>query len=282
MMFLDIFEQSLLFLPLALGIYFSFAVLKIPDLTSDGSFVMGASLSALCIHLGVNPFLSLGVALLGGSLTGLMAAILQSRFRLHPLIVGILLVFVINTAALLLMGKPNLSLFDRPTIFSHGKIFPLALIGASLLGLLFLLLNSRAGLMFYAFGNSENLLRLSGKNAHLYRFFGLSLSNGLAGLCGSLTAQASGYADINMGTGIVLIALGTVMIGLRCFQFLFKVPHKFASLFFCLLGTFLYFALVHVLISFGLNPIYLRLCIGVCLIAILAAAYKKGSSEIFA
>ncbi|MBS0628495.1 MAG: ABC transporter permease, partial [Verrucomicrobia bacterium] len=125
-MFLNILEQSFLFFPLALGLYISYAVLKIADLTTDGSFVLGAALFGLSLHQGISPILCMLIAMAGGALCGIVVSFIQTKFHLHPLIAGILLVFILNTLTLKLMGRPNLSLLDYPSIFSSidlNKIF---------------------------------------------------------------------------------------------------------------------------------------------------------------
>lgn len=284
-MLVNILEQSFLFFPLALGLYISYAVLKIADLTTDGSFVLGAALFGLSVHLGIHPVLSMIIAMTGGSLCGMAISFIQTKFHLHPLIAGILLVFILNTLTLKLMGRPNLSLLDHPSIFSlidPDKIFFLFSLTLVLLALAAFILTSQIGIMLHALGNNPTLLNLFGKNANAYRMLGLSISNSLVGLSGALTAQASGYVDTSMGLGIVLIALGTVMIGQQIYRALFaNLPLKnILRLTSCLLGIFSYFFLIHILISIGLDPIYLRLMIGVSLIGFLAITRKKNLQEV--
>lgn len=277
-MLISILEQSLLFLPLALGVYISYGVLRIPDLTTDGSFVLGAALYAISIHSGLHPALGMVLASTAGLCAGSINSLLQSRFHLNPLIAGILLVFIFNTLTLKLMGRPNLSLFDHPSIFdSYPKLLTLAGLSLALIIAVGYLITSRIGLHLRAFGNNPTLLNLSGKNSHLYRLLGLSISNGLVGCSGALTAQANGYADLSMGTGMILIALATVIIGQQLYRTLFKRPPlpSFAKLFCSLLGIIAYFSTVNMLISLGFDPIYLRLMIGLCLIVFLTATQQR-------
>lgn len=276
----SILEQSFLFLPIAIGIYISYGILRIPDLTTDGTFLLGGALFALALGIGLPPSLAMGAALLGGALAGGVASFLQAAFRLHPLIVGILLVFILNTLTLKMMGRPNLSLFDKPSLFSSGeKLVPLILLaGGTLIGI-GALLTSRLGLMLRAFGNHPTLVDLSGKRGSVYRMIGLSLSNGLVGFGGAIAAQANGYVDVGMGTGVVLIALGTVLLGKQLYRALFprRLFSSLLQLFCCFLGVLLYFLLVHGLLSLGLDPLYLKLMIGICLLFFLAMTRKKGA-----
>lgn len=284
-MLLNILEQTLLFFPLVLGLYLSYSVLKIPDLTTDGSFVLGAAFFGISVHLNIHPALAMGISMAGGALCGFAVSFLQTKFYLHPLIAGILLVFILNTLTLKLMGRPNLSLLDSPSIFSllnSGKLSILLPLAFLLLTLVSLLLTSKIGIMLHALGNNGTLLNLCGKNANAYQRLGLCVSNSLVGLSGALTAQANGYVDTSMGIGIVLIALGTVMIGQQIYKTLFtNLPLKnILKILSCLLGVFLYFFLIHILISLGLDPIYLRLMIGVSLIGFLSLTRKKTLHEV--
>ena len=284
-MLFNILEQSFLFFPLALGLYISYAVLRIPDLTTDGSFIFGAALFGISIHLNIHPALAMVIAMAGGALCGIAVSFLQTHFHLHPLIAGILLVFILNTLTLKLMGRPNLSLLDHPSIFSlvdQSKLYLLFSLVTLLLISAAFLLTSKTGILLHALGNNPTLLNLFGKNANAYKMLGLSISNSLVGLSGALTAQANGYVDTSMGIGMVLIALGTVMIGQQIYRFIFlDFPFKNTlRLFSCLLGIFAYFSLINMLIAVGLDPIYLLLMIGLSLIGFLAMTRNKNLQEI--
>ena len=279
----SIIEQACVFLPLAFGIYISYGVLKIADLTTDGSFVLGAALFAVGVGLGMDPFVAMLFSTLGGVMAGIAASLLQTRLQLNPLIVGILLVFILNTLTLKVMGKPNLSLFDRPSIFfSYPKLVVLIPMGALFILGGAALLSSRLGLMLHAFGNNSTLLHLCGQNGNRYRMLGLSLSNGLVGYSGALTAQVNGYADIGMGIGVILISLGIVMIGQQVHRFLFPKNASFSvsRLLCCFLATILYFSMVRALLALGLDPIYLRLMIGVSLIVFLGMTQRKSLQKV--
>lgn len=277
-MFLSIIEQSCVFFPLALGIYISYGVLRIADLTTDGTFVLGAALFGIAVGFGLSPIVAILFSVLGGMAAGMAASLLQTRLQLNPLIAGILLVFILNTLTLKIMGKPNLSLFDRPSIFfSFPKLAVLIPVTVCFLMSGAGLLTSRFGLMLHAFGNNPILLQLCGKHGNGYRMFGLALSNGLVGYSGALTAQTHGYADIGMGTGMVLIALGTVIIGQQIYSRLFQhLPYRLLlRLTCCFLAAVLYFSTVQALLALGFDPVYLRLMIGICLIAFLGITKEK-------
>lgn len=283
-MLISLLEQSLAFLPLTLAIYISYGILRIPDLATDGSFILGAALFGICIHVSIHPIFAMIIASLGGAFVGITTSFLQTRLNLNPLIAGILLVFILNTISLKIMGKPNLSLIGYPSIFDlYSKTIVLLALGSILLLVCAYILMSPLGLLLHAFGNNPILLNLSGKNAGVYRMIGLSFSNALVGGCGALTAQINGYADIGMGTGVVLIALATVIIGQQISKssvkrFSFSV---FFQLFSCFVGIIVYFSMMNFLIRLGLDPIYLRLMVGVCLIAFLSVT-KANISRVIA
>jgi putative ABC transport system permease protein len=139
------------------------------------------------------------------------------------------------------------------------------------------LLSSPIGLLLKALGNNPTAVNLFGKNSAAYRALGLAFSNGLTGFSGALMAQVNGYVDISMGIGIVLIALGTVVMGSQICKWMqfFRPFHNTLSLVCCFLGIVIYFFLMHLLLSMGLDPIYLRLAIGVCLISFLALTHRQ-------
>lgn len=281
-MICSILEQSFLFLPLTLGLYVSYGILRIPDLATDGSFVLGAALFGYGISHHFSPLCSIFIAVLGGIAVGITTSTMQTHLKLNPLIAGILIVFILNTLVMKIMGRPNLSLLNYPSIFeSHSRLLIIATLGVATLLICGFLFFSKIGLMLNAFGNNPVLLNLSGKNANYYRTLGLSISNGLVAYTGSISAQANGYIDIGMGTGIVLIAIGTVIIGQQLFCNLFKKfsQSSFLKLFCCLLGVILYFSIINILISLGFDPIYLRLLMGICLIIFLALAREKKLKE---
>ncbi len=283
-MLLNILEQSLLFFPLSMGIYLSYRVLQTPDLTTDGSFLLGAAIYALTVRKGVSPAAACAIASLSGCISGTITACLHNRFRINILIGGILMTFILNTLALKLMGRPNLSLLNYPSIFHSveqwfpccpSQIIQIALLLTWIL-LIYLLLNqllsSPIGLMLYAVGNNPTLVSLSGKKRENYQILALSISNGLVAHAGSLTAQIQGYADISMGAGMILIALATVIIGKQIYLSSTQRPiltRSSIQLFYCFLGVFIYFSLTNIFLVMGIDPLYSRLAIALSLIALL-------------
>lgn len=281
MFFLDILEQSLLFFPLAVAVYLSYQILKIPDLTVEGSFVLGAGLFAKAIDLKF----SLPVAMLGslssGVGIGMVVALIQRGNRVPPLITGVLMLFILMSLSLVLMGRPNISLIGKATVLTEvNRILPSALIPYSRSLILCLLgggivlglgwgLNSSKGLILKAFGNNPTLLSLYGYPAERYRLLGLGLSNGLAAFAGSLTAQAYGYADLGMGAGGALIAIGTVILGAQIHHRFQRRAKPLYGLLFCGVGVLLYFSSLNIFLMMGLSPLYLKMGVGGVLLLLL-------------
>ncbi len=269
---ISVFIQSLLFFPLALGIYLSFSVLKIPDLTVEGSFVTGASLYAKSIILGKSALFSFSVALMGGAFIGLLVGLMQKRNKVQPLITGILMIFILCSINLVIMGRPNISLLGKETslgiLLKQYENYPeiivklclLIVVGCSLSLLMTLLLRSRIGLFFRAFADNPKLLETQGVFSEGVRVLGLSLSNLLAALCGVMSAQFYGYADVNMGFGFALVGIGVVIIGKQLTRYVLNM-----DILALLLGVLFYFSLVNGLIRYHVDPHYLKVFIGLTL-----------------
>lgn len=281
MLFLASFEQSLLMLPLVLGIYLSYKILRTTDLTVDGSFVLGAGAYARCLSEGLNHSLSLMLALLLGFTAGCIVALIQRHNRVNALVASIIMLFMLYSINFQVMGRPNISLLAHdllshvpPAYETLMKIVILCVMALLLLFGLALLIKSRYGLLMRAFGCNPTLLKKQGKQPERYRLLTLGLSNALAALCGVMTAQVNGYADINMGFGMALTGIGAVVIGQQLLLYLRKRTHFSVTydLLGCLLGIYLYFLVMHLLLKIHVDPINLKLFLGVVLILSLRSA----------
>lgn len=280
MIILHIIEQSLAFLPFAFGVFISYVILNKADLTVDGSFVLGAAVYGLTILSGGTPPVAMFLAMVSGFMAGGSVALLQYRDRMAPLISGILALFILQSINLALMGRPNLNLLGQPSLLkmfesnvgSHlSTVVSIGAISLLLFVVLTLLMCSRIGLLLRAFGDNSTLMSLMGHRPETVRFVGLGLSNSFVALSGTLTTQYQGYVDIGMGTGNVLIGIGTVIIGQQSIGYLMHERHipvalKLVS---CIFGVIVYFTVVNCLVAFGVNPIYLKLAIGSVIAALL-------------
>ncbi len=284
----QILEQALLMFPLILGIYISFAILKIADLTVDGSFLVGAAVFATLSIKGVPLLPAMILAVGSGAVAGVASAYVQRSNRLDPLIVGILMTFILHSLSLAIMERPNIGLLHNDTIFSLMKKFAsaqplvvrvlaLTMIVSVLSLMLGVFLSSRHGLWLKSFGNNQILVALLGKNPERLRIAGLAIGNALAALSGCLTAQASGYADINMGFGQALIGIAVILLGKELVNFLSRSgrDNDAINIFSVFIGTLIYFGVTNELVRLGLNPVYLKMAIGGFLICFMLMTAKN-------
>ncbi len=268
-------EQSLLMLPLVCGMYLSYRILKVTDLTVDGTYVLGAIIFAHCIDYGVMWALTLSI--LSGAIVGVIVALMQRHNRVSDLVVGILASFMLYSVNLNIAGKPNISLVDKGISYTNWVPI-LAIISIIIILLLIVLLRSKMGLLLRAFGYNRKLLHTLGKSVESYRILGLVCSNTLASLSGALTAQVNGFADINMGFGVALVGIGAVVIG----QHLRKNEDAFIptrDLLLCFAGISLYFLSLNLLLLIGINPINLKLLLGLFLFLTLRSANTKRGEQ---
>ncbi|MCC8368930.1 MAG: ABC transporter permease [Rickettsia endosymbiont of Oxypoda opaca] len=270
-------EQSLLMLPLILGMYISYQILKITDLTVDGTYVLGAAVFARTISFGLFPALIL--SMIAGVIVGSVVSFMQKDNRVNSLITGILAVFMLYSVNLQVLQRPNISVLGMPTVLSlfnsENWLIPLIITNSLIMIAVIILLQGRIGLLLRAFGYNRNLLHTLGKPAELYRTIGLSLSNLLAALTGALTVQVNGFADINMGFGVALVGIGAIVIGRHILIHANKFsPFKEISA--CFIGILFYFISLSFLLAIGIDPINLKLILGIILFISLRRV-RKGS-----
>lgn len=220
-LFIGSLQLGLLYGILALGIYISFRILSIPDLTTEGSFAFGLSVSAAVTAAG-HPLLALPASLLAGACAGAATGILQTRYRIHPILSGIITMSGLYSINLMVLGgAPNLSLVRASTIF---KIVPFLSKNDAMtvLPIFFAILCTAAIILFYhthlgmcirAVGDNEEMVRASSINVDACKVLAFSISNALIALSGAIIAQYQGYADISSSTGILVVGLASVIIG---------------------------------------------------------------------
>ncbi|MEL6937600.1 MAG: ABC transporter permease [Cyanobacteria bacterium J06598_1] len=218
-------ETGLLYGFLSLGVYLSFRVLDFPDLTVDGSFPLGAAVVSVLIIAGINPFVATSIAVLAGGLAGLCTAFLSVRLGILNLLASILTMIALYSINLRIMGKPNLSLLNQPTVLEPFEqalsglpsliVTPIVLlVGVVVMKLIVdYFLNSQVGLAMRATGINPVMAQAQGIDTDRLVLLGMALSNGLAALSGALFAQIYGFADITLGVGTVVVGLATVILG---------------------------------------------------------------------
>ncbi len=280
-----IISQILPFLPLAYAISISYNVLQATDLTLDSSFVLGAGLFAHLVTIGINPFLAMGIALIAGAGAGVATSLIQYKGRVDPLLAGILAVFIFTSLNLLIMGRPNINLLGQTTILSdafnhsgfYGNLY-LALYSVAICIIAFILINSKFGLSLRALGENSYLLQRLGYRIEIRRMAGFGLTNMMSAFAGILTAQSVGYADLNMSLGMTLTGIGAIIIGGQLLHKLTKKHSKHRVIFelsACLLGVSIYFTIMNTLLRYDLDPLYLKLVLGITLVIFLRMANKS-------
>jgi putative ABC transport system permease protein len=209
---------------LALGILITFRILGIPDLTADGTFTLGLSVSAALTVTG-HPYLGIAAAILAGAAGGAVTGLLQTKLGIHPILSGILTMSGLYTVNLLILGsRSNVSLIGSDGVFEHLQLLagmeknaaktllPILYCVVCTLALIWFF-RTHLGLCIRATGNNEDMVRASSINVDAMKIIALSLSNAMVALSGALLAQYQGYADLSSGTGTVVVGLASVIIG---------------------------------------------------------------------
>lgn len=208
-------ELGLIFSILSLGVYISFRVLNVPDLTVDGSFATGCAVCAVMTISG-HPYLGLLLAFVAGGLCGMVTAFLQTKMHMQPLLAGILTMVALYSINLRIMsGAPNISLFSTNTLFTliDSELLILLIFSLVIGFVLFGFFKTNLGLMLRATGDNEVMVRSSSINVDRMKFIGMALSNGIVALSGALLAQYQNFADITSGTGMMVLGLAGIIIG---------------------------------------------------------------------
>lgn len=250
-------SQGLLWSVLAVGVYLSYRFLNISDLTSEGSFTLGAAVCASNIVRGMDPLLSCILALIAGALAGLVTGVLHTKFKMPSLLAGILSMTGLYSINLRIMGKANIPLTQSVTLLTKLKnvlgltrdrdaaIYLGLIVVIILIVLLVWFFNTEFGFSVVATGNNDKMIRANGVDSDKTIIAGLMLSNALIALSGSLVAQYNGYADVTMGIGAIVVGLASVIIG----EVLFK--DKYFAV--CLIGVVVGSIIYRLIVTFVVN-----------------------------
>jgi len=253
--------QGLIYAVLALGLFITFRILNFADMTAEGSLTLGGSVCAVLISNEVNPALSILIAALAGSLAGLITGILHTKLKIQAILSGILTMIALYSINIRIMGKANVSLLGKNTVFKILKDNQISnfvvgfVICVVLLAILNLFFKTRLGLAIRATGDNEQMMRAQGANTDFKKILALMISNSMCAISGALISQSQGYADINMGTGTIVIALASIVIGeavIRKNLFLYKLIAV-------ALGAITYRFIIFFVLNLGMNPSDLKL-----------------------
>ena len=246
--------QGLLWGVMALGVYVTYKLLDIADLTVDSSLCTGGATSAMLILAGMHPLLTLLFSILAGMAAGLVTGFLHTRLKIPAILSGILTQLGLYSINLRIMGKSSVALLRQPVIVSLGDI-PMALIvgliaAVLVIGCLYWFFGTELGCAIRATGNNRKMVRAQGVNTDTMKIIGLVLSNGLVGLAGGLLAQYQGSANINMGRGAIVIGLASVIIGEVVFGVRFNLAYQLGSI---VGGAILYQIAIAFVLQLGLS-----------------------------
>lgn len=279
-------EQGFIYAIMALGVYLAFRILDYPDLTVDGSFPLGAAVSALLIVKGANPFFAILCAVIAGGLAGMITGLLHTKGKINGLLAGILTMTALYSINLKVMGTSNLSLIRQDTIFTPLKtlkkyltetfnqglivdwVVPVVYTAVLLFSVVLIkkiidwFLKTDLGLAIRATGDNPEMIRSFGVSTNKSIMIGLILSNALVGLAGGIMAQYQGYADVQMGIGMIVVGLASVIIG----EVIFGTKSLSRTTLAVIGGAVIYRLVIALSLNVGLSPTDLKLITAVLVI----------------
>lgn len=227
----SILEQGLIYGILGLGVYITYKILDFPDLTTDGSFPLGAAVSAAMITRDVNPYLTLLVSFLVGAIAGCCTGLIHVKCKVRDLLSGIIMMTALWTINLRIVGTSNVPIFSKNSIFDNGildkipeplasykTLLVIVILVAVTKILLDLYMNTRSGFLLRAVGDNDTLVTSLAKDEGNVKILGLALANGLVALSGCIFCQEQRVFEISMGTGSIVIGLASVIIGTSIFK----------------------------------------------------------------
>lgn len=282
---IGVLEQGFIYGIVALGIYITYQILDFPDLTVDGSFPLGAAVSAVLIVGGFNPYAALLVSFAAGVLAGILTGIIHVKLKVRDLLSGIIMMTGLYSINLRIAGKANVTMFKQETIFENAvydrlipeglKDFQTVVMAFAIALLIKLLLDAylktKSGYLLRAAGDNATLVTSLAKDQGMVKIVGLAIANGLVALGGGIMAQQQRYFDVSMGTGTMVLGLASVIIGTKLLKNLSFVKSTTAVLF----GAVAYKACVACAISLGLEAKDMKLVMAVLFLAILVLTVDK-------
>lgn len=230
--FITILEQGLIYGILALGVYITYKILDFPDLTVDGSFPLGAAVSAALITRGTNPFLTLLAAFISGAAAGICTGLIHVKGKVRDLLSGIIMMTALWTVNLRIAGTSNVPLFSKETIFKneflenflpermkpYGTLLVICVLTLAAKLLLDFYMNTKSGFLLRAAGDNDRLVTALARDEGNVKILGLAIANGLISFSGAIFCQEERVFEISMGTGAIVIGLASVIIGTGVFR----------------------------------------------------------------
>jgi putative tryptophan/tyrosine transport system permease protein len=265
--YLTALQLSLCLCPMALGIYISMKVFNIPDITTDGSYTLGAVVTAILLSRQLPVIIVLPLCMIAGSLAGVCTGLIHTKLKIDALLAGILVMTGLYSINLIILGRSNFPLINLPTMFTslsffENNLYNQLIISIILVVILILLLNyllkTDFGIAMRATGNNPIMTKSLGINNDAIKIMGLAIANGLTGLSGFLVAQYQNFTDINMGIGIVITGLGSVLIADALRTWL-RIHHIGLQILMVVAGSLLFQLVLAFTLAMGIDPNFLKL-----------------------
>lgn len=278
-------SQGLIWGIMAIGVYVTYRILDVADLTVDGSFATGGAVAVVLILNGCNLWLAMIAAFVAGLLAGAITGLLHTLMGIPPILAGILTQLSLYSINLKIMGKANQSINVNQTdllvslrwvkeFAFHNPLITVGIVLIVLIAILYWFFGTEMGCAIRATGSNLNMSRAQGINTNLNKVLGIMLSNGLVAFSGAFLAQYQGFADVKMGQGAIVIGLAAVIIGEALFGKIFK---NFAlRLLSVAFGSIIYYIVVQAVITMGLDANLLKLLSAAIVAIFLAVPYWKG------
>ncbi|MCC8192881.1 MAG: ABC transporter permease [Ruminococcus sp.] len=282
---IDTLEYGFVFALLALGIFISYRILDIPDLSVDGTFALGVSVSAIVASHG-HPILGMLLGLVSGALAGCVTGVLITKFKVQPILGGIITMTALYSINLAILGAPNLSLWKSPTIFKltesifgeYNQLIMTFIVLAVVFLLMFWFLKTQIGMSLRATGDNEFMVRASSINSDTMKILGFAIANALVSLSGAMYAQYTQTGDTNSGTGMLVVGLASIIIG----EIFFSQHTILSGLLAAVFGAVAYRYILSFAMSLGIDTMYTKLLSAIIVaIAIALPVIKKGVLNAF-
>jgi len=275
--------QGLCFSGIALGIYISMTIFNIPDITTDGSYTLGAVVTAILLTHHQPIYITLPAVITAGGIAGALTGIIHTKLKINALLAGILVMTALYSVNLSLMGRSNLPLINVSSLFTlihmsndvNHNTFWILLIFVGVITLkIGYLLKTDFGIAMRATGNSESMIRSLGVNTDRMKITGLAIANALTALSGYLISQFQGFTDISMGIGIVIAGLGSVIIAETLINWL-RITSVWITLVLVLAGAILFQMVLAVTLNIGVDANLLKLVTAVFVLVIVSLPRLK-------
>ena len=276
--YLTALQMALCLGPMAMGIFITMKVFNIPDITTDGSYTLGGTVAAILLTHQWPALAALPVCMGCGALAGFCTGLVHTKLKIDALLAGILVMTGLYSINLMILGRSNVPLINISTLFAafgifSNEIYNQLLVTACLVLLILIalsyLLRTDFGIAMRATGNNPVMTKSAGINNDRMKIIGLAIANSLTALSGYLVAQYQNFTDINMGIGIVITGLGTVLIA-DALRLYFRVRRIGVQLILVLFGSLLFQLVLALTLSLGIDPILLKLVTAVFVLLIVA------------